>query len=412
MLAQHRRQRHQHPRPLLAVVLPLDRVPGGDHRALRGHRAREVLDLARGYAGDGGGPGGVLGLSVGGAEEVVLEGVEADGVGVEEALVVEVLAEQGVHHAEGEGDVGVGFDLDPVGVEVARGVVVERVDGDDRDPGVLQIRPLPGVVADRAHAAVHERIGRPDHDLLRVRFQDGPVRAVRVARPGDPGEDHRQRAGGVAADEARRAAVEVEELLEHGFVAVEVGVVGAPGALGGVERFVAVGALDALHLVGDEGEGVVPADADEVALAALGAVAVLAFGEEVAADHGVADARLVVQPVGHRLDPGAVEDLLRQRADVGDPAVLHRGEHRAQGGVHHHLADAPLAGFLQSGHGLRQDRRDAEAGERGPRALEEHAASELLHASPLGRRRSSAARLTVPPLQTTKEGTARGSPFA
>ena len=58
----------------------------------------------------GGGPGGVLRLAVGLAEQIALEHRPADGVAVEEGAVVQPFADQRVHDRQHQRGVGAGRD--------------------------------------------------------------------------------------------------------------------------------------------------------------------------------------------------------------------------------------------------------------------------------------------------------------
>ena len=82
-------------------------------------------------------PLGALGLAVLLAEQVGEEGVEADGVAIEEGLIVLLLAVEGgppQHH----GHVGVGVRGNPLGADQLGGLVVDRIDADDAGAFLFQ----------------------------------------------------------------------------------------------------------------------------------------------------------------------------------------------------------------------------------------------------------------------------------
>jgi hypothetical protein len=231
----------------------------------------------------------------------------------------------------------------------------------DLDRAALEIEPGLGVVAGREHATGDQRVGAPQHDHLGVGLDHRPVRRHRHATPGDGRQNLGDRLAGVAAEIGRAAAIAVEETPQHRVCAVQVGMVGAPGALALVQRGVAVLLAHALDLSGDQRQGVVPADLDEIMGAAQGAVALLAILEELAAHHRRLHAGAVVEPVRHGVNQLVDGQVLRQRLDTDHLASLLDQPHRADRGVDE---DAPVDDAAGAGGRLGQGWKQGKPGRR------------------------------------------------
>ena len=97
-LAQHGSQSDQHPVRLFAMLLTLHAPTGHDHGALGGHVEGQLADHLGIDAADAARPVGALRLTVIPAKQIGEEFVEADGVAIEEGLIVLLLAVEGVGH--------------------------------------------------------------------------------------------------------------------------------------------------------------------------------------------------------------------------------------------------------------------------------------------------------------------------
>ena len=237
--------------------------------------------------------------------------VEAEGPVVDELLVPELLFDDDVHHAHGQGAVGARPGLDPE--RGARGVGAgARVDDDE----VL-------AVVERVHEPVaHLGVGAADLELLGphdLGLGELAAPAVVVAvQPAVAGHQAVEAEAGAVADVARGDGVAGAEGARHPH---GVAVVAAAGALGdgdGVRPVVGDGVL---HLVGDGVERLVPGDPLPLALA---------LGPDLL--HGVLDAVGVVDVLDAREALGAhraAGEGVGVALDVDDDPVFHGDLHAA-----------------------------------------------------------------------------------
>ena len=130
-LAEHARQGNQHPVGLFAVVRALDAPAAHEHGPVLGDCVRQFADGLGRNAADGFCPFRSLGLSVGLAEQVRQEFVEARGVVVEERRVRQVILMNGVSDAEHHCDVSVWTGGDPFSIQFLDGFTAGRVDEDE-----------------------------------------------------------------------------------------------------------------------------------------------------------------------------------------------------------------------------------------------------------------------------------------
>ncbi len=136
-------QHHGRPVVLLSIGGAAGGYPGDQGRGLgRGVFPGQAGDRGRRHAGDGLGPGRGLGYAVLGAEDVVLEVIEAQAVGVDEALVLAILGDDHVGHGHHHGGVGAGHDGYPLLGKGRGGGGVAGIDRDD--PGCRPPWPGPG----------------------------------------------------------------------------------------------------------------------------------------------------------------------------------------------------------------------------------------------------------------------------
>ena len=113
------------------MVLSLHAPAGHDHGALGRHVESQLANHLGLDAADGTRPLGALRLAVVLAKQVGEELVEADGVAVEEGLIVLLLAIEGVGHPQHHGHVSVGVRRNPLGVGQLGGLVVDGIYADD-----------------------------------------------------------------------------------------------------------------------------------------------------------------------------------------------------------------------------------------------------------------------------------------
>ena len=313
-------------RGLLAVDLAL-RAQALNHSARLGggYLTGQVDDGLLRHARDVGRPRRGLGRAVGTlAQDVGLVGrpgrrslgqgvlVVADAVGVEEVLVHQVLGDHDVGHGVHEGGVGAGADGDPL-VGVGGGAGREaRVDDHHARAALLDgVDHVPGVAG--ARGAVLGEVVAKQHDELgvgQVACQVARALAVHVGQ----GVLGLRRA--VAAAQREEAAVYVDEPHEEvaDVLRDDAGGRGHGNGLG------PVGVQHAPVVLGDDVDGLVPADALELAAAALAHAlerVVEAVGVVDPLAHGAtaqAGAQLVV---AERVVAGGV------RLDPGDLVVLH-----------------------------------------------------------------------------------------
>ena len=84
-LTQHRRQRHQQPVRLLAMMLTLNAPARHNHGALACHLARQLTNHLCFHAADGAGPVGAFHHAVAFAQQAGAETVEPDGIALQNA---------------------------------------------------------------------------------------------------------------------------------------------------------------------------------------------------------------------------------------------------------------------------------------------------------------------------------------
>ena len=206
--------------------------------------ARELFDFGGRHAGP---CGDTLGRVV---ADALGELVEAVGHGVDVGAVFEAFAQDDVHHAEGEGDVGAGANGDvPVGKRGGAGLV--GVDDDEARAvaaGLFDEGPEMNVVAVDVGAPGEDELGEAE-----VFGGHAELFAVDVVP---------RNAAGFRADGAIElaGAEAMEEAAIHGAVAEHAD--GARVAVG-QDRFGAMGVGDVLETCGDCVEGFVPGDALE-----------------------------------------------------------------------------------------------------------------------------------------------------
>ena len=361
-LANHRGQYHQHPGVLLAMVHPLHAPATDKLGAATGHGAGQFAYGLGRDATDGGGPLGILHLTVAGAQQVGQELVEAGGVVFQERLVVALLAVEAVGDAQHQRHVGLRIQGYLIAIEVLLGLGFDRIDADDPDLalGHLLFELCPVVVDavirhQPAHLQVLDGIRAPDDDSLAVlqHQRPGGLLLVHLHGPRHVGQDHLGGAGGVVTGLGQIGAVQVHGAPQHGAGGVQLAH-RLPAGVTGIEGARAMGFLHPLQLVIEEVQRLGPGDPHEAVLAAFAGVGLVALAQPVQPHHGVADAGGVVdhftQGLEHLggvfvmlerqgLDPAAVHDPGTEGAPVG--AGLHQlvaglgGHHGAteQGGA-------------------------------------------------------------------------------
>ena len=270
-------------------------------------------------------PGGVLALAVAQHRAIGLAHEEGrHGVGHEPVLRVQVLADDDVHHAEGQRRIGLSLDGDPLIGDGRRGAQA-RIHHDDLGAvfaGFHKVAELGGVGV--GHVAA------PEHHHVRVHIVARVVSAAALA------EAQRHAHGG--------AVVAHDALDIEGGGAISAGETGGrlPGKLRQVARerveaagFRAVLRLGGLHALGDLVDGLLPGDLLELAAAALAGALhgmhdahVLVVGARAQADGAQAAVGVIVAP-GH-LTGGDGVDLV----------VLHAGAQMAARGAVHRAASA------------------------------------------------------------------------
>ncbi len=160
-----------------AMLGTLDRPGPGDLRGRGGEKLGEFLDLGLVHAGDRGGPGRSFRRAVGLTFHIGDPLVGPNRVFVEIGAIFEPLLEHMVGHGEEQRGIGVGDDLQPLGVQVAVGRRALRVDRDELDPGVADLFPgaIHAVVGDAVFdAVVLDRVGADQHEHLGVVADDFP----------------------------------------------------------------------------------------------------------------------------------------------------------------------------------------------------------------------------------------------
>ena len=336
-LAQHRRERHDHPWRLLAVLDPLERPVRVDEGPLRGHPARQRPDRLGRDPGEPRRPFGGLRGAVLRAAEVGLEALEARAVPREELAIAALLVDQRVREPEHDGDVRAGHDREPLGPDELGQIVPHRAQQHELRPaGLHRAEMVPEGMPARsagAHHRVLERDAAEADEELRVALDHRPGhRPVEVSAhvAHHVGHDHGQRAVAVAVLAADEASEAVEEAMKLALRVVEAARA-RPAVGAAVDRLAAVGVVDAAELPRQEVDRRRPAHRDERLRAATSVRSRTAV-EPAGADHGLRDARPVAKapgdvaqqgrgirivPVGVDGDDGAALDFRLEGAPVG-----------------------------------------------------------------------------------------------
>ncbi len=262
-LAQHAGERDHRPERLLAVMAALQRPVDADRGARRRHLAGKRRDARGGYAGDLLGPRRVL------AGERGRELVEAHRVAGEEVAVVQVLRQQRVAERQDQRGVGVGADRQPfdgaAGVEIVGG---RRHVDEAHALGAHAVEAALDVMLGGAAGidlAVLVRHAAEGDEELAVLGHHVPRRVhghQLVHRRHDVRHQHARGAQAVGILVAHIAADRIQEAMDLALRMMEAA--GARPAVGAAEdRAVGMRVLDALQLLGDEIERLVPLDLDE-----------------------------------------------------------------------------------------------------------------------------------------------------
>ena len=259
-LANHRGQYHQHPGVLFAVVHALYTPAADELGTAAAHGAGQLADGLGRYATDGGGPLGILHLTIAGAQQVGQELVKAGGVVLQERLVVALLAVEGVGDAQHQRYIGLRIQGHLIAIEVLLGLGFDRVDADDPDLALghllFELRP---VVVDAvirhqpAHLQVLDGIGAPDDYGLAVfkHQRPGGLLLVHLHGPRHVRQDHLGGAGGVVARLGQIGAVQVHGAPQHGASGVQLAH-RLPAGVTGIEGARAIGFLHPFQLVIEE----------------------------------------------------------------------------------------------------------------------------------------------------------------
>ncbi len=262
-LAQHAGERHQRPERLLAMMAALQRPVDVDGRARRRHLAREAADAARRNAGDRLRPFRRL------VGERGRELVETHRAAVEELSVVELLDVEHVAERQDHRRVGVRPDGEPL--DLAAGV---EVLGGRRHVDEAHARLAHAVEA--GLEVMHHGAAGVDLCVLVRRAAEGDeqlamlgqhfprrVHGHQVFHAGhDVRHHHARGTQAVGVDVAHVAAERVQEAMHLALRVMEAA--GARPAVRATEdRVVAERGPDALQLIGDEIERLVPRHFDE-----------------------------------------------------------------------------------------------------------------------------------------------------
>ncbi|MNC29285.1 hypothetical protein D3C75_775290 [compost metagenome] len=179
-LAEHRRQRDQHPVLLLAKLLTLHAPSGHQHRVIFVEQDCQFANFSRLNATDVGSPLGRFGDPVRLTGQVVSkEGVPA-GTAREEILVLPAIFNQRMGNAEHQRDVGAHMRGDPFGAvaEEIHGFRAHRVDADQTLAAFAQRIKIPNallVAGVPRNLERIERIGAPQYHHVAVLQHQRPA---------------------------------------------------------------------------------------------------------------------------------------------------------------------------------------------------------------------------------------------
>ena len=127
-LPQHARQDGAHPDRLLTVFGPLERMGHHDQDPAPRQAACQPRDSLSGDTGDRFGPGSVLGLAIGLAQDVALEDRPALAVAVKKGAVVQPLRHQCVSKGQHQRRVGSRDDAKPFRRRLCWQIIAKRAD--------------------------------------------------------------------------------------------------------------------------------------------------------------------------------------------------------------------------------------------------------------------------------------------
>jgi len=214
----------------------------GDQRAPPGEPAGERLDRAGVDAADRCGPFRALRLPIAFAGQIAQEHRPALGIAIEERLIMQAFADQGVDDTEHQRGVGAGHCRDPFGAGLDRQIVAQRADQDE-----LAAAPLRrfhcaafNVLADRAagdHRVLQRHAAERQHDVgFTGDLLPGDVALGDVLVTGeDLRQQHRRRAGRIGVHRTDIAAeCDVEEAMHLALRVMEAA--GARPAIGAAEH--------------------------------------------------------------------------------------------------------------------------------------------------------------------------------
>ncbi len=333
-LAQHGGQHGTHPVRLFAMLLALNGPAEDQLGAALGHQPRQLANTLGRHTTDGRCPfRRFLNLVFGLALQVGQETIEAQGVGLEEILVVEVFLDQHMGDGQHHGHVGHRVDVLVGAAQVVLRLALDRIQANDLDflgrdlflelfkVGVRFVGL--GVPAD---LQVLDRVIGPEDDGLAFLEDQLPRSALRVdlGRAQHIRQDGLAGTGGIVAHRAHAATMHADG-ADH-VVATAVHLPHrAPAHAGGVQGPGAVVFLHALKLFVEQVQRLVPADAHKTVVTALRGVAVVAFFVPVQPHHGVTDARRAVDQAGDALDHLGRVFVVFERAHFHHPVVDHLG---------------------------------------------------------------------------------------
>ena len=320
------------------MLVTLDGPADHQHGARLGHLARQIADgFGRNTANLRRPFRGLFDIVFGLAEEVGQKAVETQGVGVDELLVVEIFGVQRVRHRQHQRHVGQRIDVLMRAIEVIAGLGAHRVNAENLDFLFGDLFLEFGEVgvgfvgfSVPAHLLVLDRVAGPPDDELRLLEQDVPGRALRIdlgrtknVRQDDLAGTGRIVAGGtdcptVHPDSAQHVVAAAMHLPDR-----------APADVTRVQRLRAVVLLDTLQFFVKEVNGLIPGNADEAVVTALGAVTLFTVLVPVQAHHRITDTRGTVDRADQSVDHFGRMGVVFKRLDLDHTVALDAGANRA-----------------------------------------------------------------------------------
>ena len=302
-----------------------------EHRAPRRHAARQGAEDLRVETRDLARPLRILDHAVRLAGQVRREAIEAHAVALQESLIVQPLAEQGVGEPEQHCGIGARSGRQPLRLQEIGRIGAHRADVHELHPRVTRLAHVvtlpvpPGAahvdlgVLERQAAEGHEQVG-----MLDDRRPGGVLSHHRREAPEHVGENHFARRQAVGISLRGEAAGAVQETVELALAVME-SPRAAPSVGAAVDRSVAELGDDAPEFLGHEPLGGFPGHRHERLAPPCAAIGASTGVEPPLSHHRLGDPARVAQGVEHAFGDRRRVVVSLVAVERDELAVLHLG---------------------------------------------------------------------------------------